>query len=93
MNDIYARAAMCQTDPLHYLMVTVNTEKPLYTNAATVREMGTELERRGIDMAYTLDGGQTATIVLNDQVINSVEFGAQRNISDILYFATALPNK
>jgi len=93
INDIYARAAMCQTDPLHYLMVTVNTEKPLYTNAATVREMGAELERRGIDMAYTLDGGQTATIVLNDQVINSVEFGAQRNISDILYFATALPNK
>ncbi len=92
INDIYARAAICQTDPLHYLMVTVNTEKPNYTNAATVYQLGQELERRGIDMAYTLDGGQTATIVLNDQVINSVEFGAQRNISDILYFATALPD-
>ncbi len=93
INDIYARAAICQTDSLHYLLVTVNTEKPSYTNAATVYQMGAELERRGIEKAYTLDGGQTATIVMNDQVINSVEFGFQRNISDILYFATAMPER
>lgn len=91
INDIYARAALCQTDELHYLLVTVNTEKPAYTNAATVRQLGDELVRRGIPTAYTLDGGQTATIVMNDNVINSVEFGFQRNISDIIYFATALP--
>lgn len=93
INDIYARAAFCQLDALHYLMVTVNTEKPNYTNAATVNDVALELQRRGVEYAYTLDGGQTATIVLNDRVINSVEFGAQRNISDILYFATALPDK
>ncbi len=91
INDIYARAALCQTDDLHYLLVTVNTEKPAYTNAATVRQLGDELVRRGVPTAYTLDGGQTATIVMNDSVINSVEFGFQRNISDIIYFATALP--
>ena len=90
INDIYARAAICQTDPLHYLLVTVNHEGG-YSNCATVNEVGAELARRGVDMAYTLDGGQTATIVMNDKVINSVEFGSQRNISDIIYFATALP--
>ena len=91
ITDIYARAAICQTDPLHYLLVTVNHEGG-YSNCATVRELAAELTRRGVDMAYTLDGGQTATIVMNDEVINSVEFGSQRNISDILYFATALPD-
>lgn len=91
ITDIYARAAICQTDPLHYLLVTVNHEGG-YSNCATVKELAAELTRRGVDMAYTLDGGQTATIVMNDKVINSVEFGSQRNISDILYFATALPD-
>ena len=92
ITDIYARAAICQTDPLHYLLVTVNHEGG-YSNCATVKELAAELTRRGVDMAYTLDGGQTATIVMNDKVINSVEFGSQRNISDIIYFATALPEK
>ncbi len=91
ITDIYARAAICQTDPLHYLLVTVNHEGG-YSNCATVKELAAELTRRGVDMAYTLDGGQTATIVMNDEVINAVEFGTQRNISDILYFATALPD-
>lgn len=91
INDIYARAAICQVDDLHYMMVTVNTAEPKYTNAATVRQLGDELVRRGIQTAYTLDGGQTATIVMNDNVINAVEFGFQRNISDIIYFATAIP--
>jgi len=91
ITDIYARAAICQTDPLHYLLVTVNHE-PAYSNCATVKDLAAELTKRGVDMAYTLDGGQTATIVMNDKVINSVEFGSQRNISDIIYFATALPD-
>ncbi len=92
INDIYARSAICQLDELHYLLVTVNTDGP-YRNAATTSQLAAELARRGVDKAYTLDGGQTATIVMNDQVINSVEFGFQRNISDIMYFATAIPSK
>ena len=43
-------------------------------------------------MAYTLDGGQTATITINDQLVNQVSYGSQRRISDIIYFATALPD-
>jgi exopolysaccharide biosynthesis protein len=43
-------------------------------------------------MAYCLDGGQTATIVLNDQLVNRPAFGTQRQISDIIYFATAVPD-
>lgn len=91
INEYYARAALCQMDTLHYLLVTVNTDGN-YKNAARIIDLAEELEERGCDKAYTLDGGQTATIVMNDQVINAVQFGSQRNISDILYFATALPD-
>ena len=45
----------------------------------------------GCEKAYTLDGGQTAVIAMNDKLINQVSYGAQREISDIIYFATALP--
>ena len=42
-------------------------------------------------MAYCLDGGQTAAIVMGDQLINRPVYGQQRKISDIIYFATAMP--
>ena len=41
--------------------------------------------------AYSLDGGQTATIVMNDELVNRPVYGQQRKISDIIYFATAVP--
>lgn len=92
ITDIYARAALCQLDELHYLLVTVNTDG-MYTNAATIDQLAAELEKRGVWQAYTLDGGQTATLVMNDVMINPVQYGSQRNISDIIYFATALPER
>ena len=45
----------------------------------------------GIPKAYALDGGQTAAIAMNHQLMNKVSYGSQRKISDIIYFATALP--
>ena len=57
----------------------------------TLRTLSRALIREGIQKAYALDGGQTATIVMNDEVINHVSYGSQRYISDIIYFATAIP--
>jgi len=50
------------------------------------------VEKLGVQKAYTLDGGQTTVIVMNDKMINAVLGGSQRNISDIFYFATAIPS-
>lgn len=88
----YSRAALCQLGPLHYLLVTVNDE-PGYPYFPTLYSFADALIELGIERAYTLDGGQTATIVMNDQVINRVSYGAERYISDIIYFATAIPDK
>ena len=43
----------------------------------------------GCLQAYAVDGGQTATVVMNDQVRNHVNYGSERPVSDIIYFATA----
>lgn len=87
----FSRAALCQMDELHYLVATANKEKgyPVFPNLA---EFAAVIAKTGCPMAYTLDGGQTATITMNDQLVNQVSYGSQRRISDIIYFATALPD-
>ena len=46
---------------------------------------------RGVPNAYCLDGGQTATMVIGGEVFNHVDWGTERAVSDIIYFATAIP--
>lgn len=91
VNYHYPRMALCQAGALHYYIVTANCLNDLDAAFPTLKGFTDFLMRTGCDKAYTLDGGQTATIALNDQHINPVQYGSQRKISDIFYFATALP--
>ena len=84
------RAALCQLGELHYVVVTVNME-PYAVNMPTLKQFAGNLQKLGIPTAYSIDGGQTATIVMDNTLINSVDYGDQRDISDIIYFATAIP--
>lgn len=84
-----ARAALCQMDSLHYLLVAVNSGGE-YRSAQTLPKFQDCLYELGCLHAYNLDGGQSATIVMNDRRINDVWM---RQISDILYFATAVPEE
>ena len=47
---------------------------------------------KGVEKAYALDGGQTAELWMNGKILNNVDFKAERQVSDILYFASALPS-
>ena len=78
-------------DKLHYVVVAANMEDAYY-GKPSISTFARSLQDMGIPTAYTLDGGQTATIVMNDQVINTVSYGSEREISDIIYFATAIPD-
>ena len=91
IGDQFSRAALCQLDKLHYAVVTANMERH-YPIVPNLRTFAKHLAEQGIKKAYTLDGGQTATIVMNNEVYNTVSYGAERHISDIIYFATALPS-
>ena len=90
INSRYARAAIGQMDKLHYVVVAANMEGS-YLTVPTVAQVADNLQAMGVPNAYALDGGQTAAIVMQDQLINKVSYGSQREISDILYFATAIP--
>ena len=90
INERYARAALCQMDSLHYIVATANTTGP-HQSIPTVAQFANNIAATGCRMAYCLDGGQTATIVMNNELVNRPVFGQQRKISDIIYFATAVP--
>lgn len=90
INDNYARAALCQMGKLHYLLINANGEGG-YDSYPSIRMFANRVYETGCTMAYALDGGQTAAMVMNGELINRVTFGYQRKISDIIYFGSALP--
>ena len=91
IHDTYSRAAIAQLGETHYLLVTVNYEGP-YVAASTIGQLADVLESMGVDKAYTLDGGQTGELVFRGEPYNYIDFGMERNVSDILWFATAIPS-
>lgn len=91
IKDEYPRSALCQMGELHYLLATANGDG-YYQRTPDIHVFAKNIHATGCEKAYTLDGGQTAVIAMNDQLINAVLFGFQRKISDIIYFATAVPD-
>ena len=90
VGDNYARAAICQMDTLHYLLVnaTGETDCPVYPTMYSFQDV---IVSTGCKSAYALDGGQTAAMMINGELINRVYGGFQRKISDVIYFCTAMP--
>ena len=90
VKERYSRAAICQMDKLHYLYIAAGMDEGAMS-LMTMRTFSNHVAETGCRQAYALDGGQTTTIVLNNEVINHVNYGSERRISDIIYFATAVP--
>lgn len=89
VNQEYSRAGIGMTGDLHYLLMTVN-----HTDSrprATVNEFARFMYAKGCIKAYNLDGGQTSEITILGKPVNYIDFGAERPVSDIIYFASALP--
>ena len=91
INDKYSRMALCQRDELHYLLVN-STRENKSQSRHTIKQFARIIAEKGCQKAYALDGGQTTVIAMDGEAINKVDFGYQRPISDIIYFATALPD-
>ena len=88
INNSFTRCAICQVDRCHYLMVTVRVST---TEDVTLKRVSKTLQKMGIKTAYALDGGQTATFIMNNKLVNNVDYGVERPMSDIIYFASAIP--
>ena len=51
-----------------------------------------EIQKKGVRLGYALDGGQTGAIMFNKKLFSKPYNGKTRAISDIIYFATAVPD-
>lgn len=93
IDDKYTRAALCQKGELHYLFVNTSGYPNMgLVKRQTVKKFADHLIDLGVDKAYALDGGQTTVIAMDGELFSAVDYGYQRQISDIIYFATALPD-
>ena len=86
-----ARAAIAQCGTLHYLYVSV--PKTQGSSGCTAEELAAILCSKKVEHAYALAGGLTAELVFDGQVYAPSGDTAEVPVSDILYFATALPYK
>ena len=79
------RTAIGMISPLHYVMVVSDgrtTESP----GLTLYELACFMKELGVVTAYNLDGGKTAEMVWESELVNP-RLGSGRAVSDILYIA------
>ena len=95
VNDYYARSALGLMGRHHYLTMNINCDprRPELDHLPNLRDAADAMLKRGCWKAYTLDGGRTATTVFHYELINPVQYGKEIPISDIIYFATAVPGE
>ena len=86
----YSRAGIGQKDHLHYFYMSLNHSAHKEARW-TVNKFGERMYERGLLHAYCLDGGQTSEIVWRGAPFNYIDFGGEHEVSDIMYFATAIP--
>lgn len=88
-QDRSPRTAIGQVGPLSYVLVVADGRQS-QSRGVTHQQMGKMMASLGCTAAFNLDGGGSSTMVFHGKVYNSVSEGAERNISDIIYFASGL---
>ena len=87
-----SRSCIAMKGKLHYLMMTVN-ETISGRPRININQFADFISSKKVDKAYALDGGQTSELVMMGGPINRIDFGCERTVSDIIYFAIAIPEE
>jgi len=83
IDDKYCRAALGEIDDRHYLIMVMNQD---YGHGVSdLHAVAPIMLSKNCQKAYTLDGGLTGAIYMDDVKFNRVNV---REVSDIIYFAT-----
>ena len=85
----YSRAGIGQMGERHYLYMSLNHGNQ--EARWTINQFAQQFAERPVQTAYALDGGQTQEIYFCGSCYNWMDFGVERPVSDIIYFATAIP--
>lgn len=79
------RTAIGVIDTNHFVFVVVDGREEGYSRGATLPELAQIMLDLGATTAYNLDGGGSATLYFNGEVINQPSNRGERATSDILY--------
>jgi len=72
----------------HFVFVVVDGRSPGYSDGVTMTEFAEIFQDLGATVAYNLDGGGSATMYFNGELVNDpLGKGTERGTSDILYIA------
>lgn len=75
-------------DENHFVFVVVDGRSPGYSKGVTMTEFAQIFQDLGATVAYNLDGGGSATMWFNGELVNDpLGKGEERGTSDILYLA------
>ncbi len=85
------RTGIGQLGELEYLLIVVDG-RSAESGGMTTSEFAKLFYEKGCINAYNLDGGQSSCMVYLGEVYNNVSNAGERLVSDIVYFASALPD-
>lgn len=94
VTEDYPRCGIAQVDSLHYLALTVTCDRTHgYTDwGCNIYELGSAFASHNVSNAYALDGGQTGEMIYDDRIVCPFGYDKEQNVSDIIYFASAVNN-
>lgn len=81
------RTAIGQVDANHYVFIVADGRRDGWSDRGmTLQELQKMFVQQGCSVAYNLDGGGSATMILNGERVNKTSGSRERNVSDIVYF-------
>ena len=80
------RTAIGQIGPLHYVVVVADGRQDGYSAGMTLPELQALFLELGAHTAMNLDGGGSAEMWFQGEVISQPSGGRERGVSDILFF-------
>lgn len=81
------RTAIGQVDENHYVVIVADGRRSGWSDKGmTLQELQQVFVEEGCRVAYNLDGGGSATMILNGELVNKTSGSRERDVSDIIYF-------
>ncbi len=80
------RTAVGQIGPLHYILIVVDGRQDGYSVGISLQELQQLFLRYGTQTAMNLDGGGSAEMWFQGEIISSPSGGVERCVSDIICF-------
>ncbi len=88
-NDPRQRVCVAQIGELEYFCIASEGPADAGSRGMTLKEVAKLAYDLGAKQAYNLDGGNSAMLIFAGRKINAVDNKNLRDLSDILYFASA----